>query len=404
LAEHWRQYVLGPEDFLFWQSVESRRGDRFRPENASRLRIGLAVSHTVSLVPGKHEYWVGPVGTAPRTAEYEPLLSAWSLPVLDTLSPTYKFFDCHDVTDVETASELASVVRASHPRVQGGGFDKGRAWRWIPLLTARDDQHQWRGHPGTWLVHADGPFKGGAWVSFGIADAKWYLHDEILNGIKRLAGGIRTGVFILDGGANCYTYFEDQPIRLGVQAFSIGRTPPTNCSARITLMDLDRDELVYDKTWPLSFADQTVQRAEEEWRPTRWPAKGYRCSVELGTDEGMLDRVEHEAHVWRPKEHKQFVTVENGALMLDGKRWRAHGINYMPSHASLWKTAILRYWLGGARKTPRSSTRLAYVRDLGFKLGQHLRYHESRTIRTCWTCCGDGEPVAHATFAARARR
>ena len=387
LAEHWRQYVLGPEDFLFWQSVESRRRDRFLPENASRLRIGLAVSHTVSLVPGKHEYWVGPVGTAPRTAEYEPLLSAWSLPVLDTLSPTYKFFDCHNVAHIEIGADLemhdslplAKVVRASHPRVQGGGFDKGRAWRWVPLLTARDAQHQWRGHPGTLLVHADGPFKGGAWVSFGIADADWYLHDEILNGIGQLAGGMRTGVFILDGGANYYTYFEGQPIRLGVQAFSIGRTLPTNCSARITLMDLDRDELVYDKTWPLSFADQTVQRAEEEWRPTRWPAKGYRCSVELGTDQGMLDRVEHEVHVWRPKEHKQFVTVEDGALMLDGKRWRAHGINYMPSSGIAMEDGrFFEHWLGRRSYDPAIIDRdLAHVRDLGFNSVSIFVYHES---------------------------
>ena len=60
----------------------------------------------------------------------------------------------------------------------------------------------------------------------------------------------------------------------------------------------------------------------------------FRAIAELTEDGEVIDRVEHEVHVWCPNEPKRFMTVEDGEFMLDGKRWRAHGVNYMPSSAS----------------------------------------------------------------------
>ena len=169
LDEEWKQYVLAPEDFRYWQS-NAKRGhasDRFNPARAAGLAIGLAFSHT-GPVGGRHEYRVGPFGTATADSEFAELVGAFSVPALDTLAPGYKFFECHDVARLERVAgwpaeypkslPLAEHIRAPHPRPRGAGFDKGRAWRYIPLIEAESVDGQWRGAPATMLVHADGPF------------------------------------------------------------------------------------------------------------------------------------------------------------------------------------------------------------------------------------------------------
>ena len=102
LTSQWRRYVLTPDDFHFWQSVPNRgqAGDRFRPENAVRMFVGLSQSHTAHSA-GRHEYWVGPFGTAPNTPVYEQFATTESPPQLDTLWPPFKLFDCTGVASLD---------------------------------------------------------------------------------------------------------------------------------------------------------------------------------------------------------------------------------------------------------------------------------------------------------------
>jgi hypothetical protein len=96
LGPEWRQYVLKPSDFKYWTSVEGRggRGDSFKPENAITLSFGLAFSHT-GFEEGRHEFWVGPVGTAESMPGVGSTLEAFDFPAMDVLCPSYKFFDVH---------------------------------------------------------------------------------------------------------------------------------------------------------------------------------------------------------------------------------------------------------------------------------------------------------------------
>ncbi|NLE61253.1 MAG: hypothetical protein GX616_23130, partial [Planctomycetes bacterium] len=212
LTTQWRRYVLTPDDFRFWQSVPHRgkAGDRFRPENAVRVFVGLSQSHTGHSA-GRHEYWVGPFGTAPNTPVYEQFATTESPPQLDTLWPSFKLFDCTGVASLTARADqlfvtpagfaVPQVTRSPHPRPRAVGIDKERKWRWIPLLEARNADGQWRGTPATLLVHVDGEFKGGIWASFGIGDAQWYRQPAVLDLIGEVARTIRQGLFIIEGGA-----------------------------------------------------------------------------------------------------------------------------------------------------------------------------------------------------------
>ncbi|HET6454083.1 MAG TPA: hypothetical protein VFI02_06725, partial [Armatimonadota bacterium] len=245
LTPEWRQYVLTPDDFTYWISIPNRggRGDHLHPENAASMSIGLAHTHTTTIGSGRFEYWVGPFGTSAMTPELQEYLSATVPPALDTLSPGYKFLDCSDVRSLKTRTDQAivgqadfpipAVVRSSHPRPRGAGFDKGRDWRWIPLIEARTSAGEWRGTPVTMMVHASGPYKGGVWASFGIGDMDWYKSPAVLSMIGQIAGRMRHGVLLLEGGTRHYTYFEDQTVSGGARIVNL--SPERRTDSRVTI-------------------------------------------------------------------------------------------------------------------------------------------------------------------------
>ncbi len=378
LFPEWRQYVLAPDDFLYWESIPTRgrRGDCFKPENAVKLSVGVAHSHTGRL-SGRREYWVAAIGTAPSTPEYEELASALSPPPLEILSPRYKFFDCHAVKDLRTRSDqaiLASAafpvppeIRSPHPRASGAGFEKGRAWRFAPLIEARTADGEWRGAPAALLVHADGAYKGGIWASFGVGDAEWYRSPGVRKAIGQIIRRMRHGVFLVDGGTNFYTYFDGQDVRLGVRAVHLGGGRREGLIARVVLTDAASGREVVSRQWPLALSPDQEATVADTWKPSEWPEQGFRVSAEIRDGGEVIDRVVHEAHVWRPRPTRNFVAIRDGDFLLDGHRWRAHGVNYMPSSGVATEdAAYFEYWLNARSYDPEVIERdLRHIRDLG---------------------------------------
>jgi len=344
LAPEWRQYVLTPDDFKYWISNPARggSGDHFRPENAEGMGVGLAHTHTTTVGTGRFEYWVGPFGTAKMTPDYEQLLEATVPPALDTLSPGYKLFDVHDAATLVVRDDqaiigdekipLPKVIRSPHPRPKGGGFEKGRDWRWIPLVEVRSADGDWRGTPVTLTVHTSGPYKGGIWASFGIGDADWYKSPGALHMVRQIAEKMRNGVFIVDGGTNFYTYFEDQEFKTGARVVNLSRDRHQDVRVRVRVMgEMERGMHGTDQLWLPDVKPGEEKTVSGTWKPNKWPENGFMATAELEEYGEVIDRVTHEVHVWKPKKVREFVTIKDGEFMLGGRRWRAHGVNYMPS-------------------------------------------------------------------------
>lgn len=386
LYPEWRQFVLTPEDFKYWNSTPNRgfRGDRFKPENAVRMSVGMAHTHMGGSVLGRHEYWVSTFGTAQMTPEYEEMLGAFDPPRLDILSPGYKFFDSTGVASLKVRDDqailadvklpLAQVIRSPHPRPGGGGLNKGRSWRYIPLVQAETGEGEWRGTPVTMVANTDGPYKGSVWASFAIGDIEWYKTGEALGIVRQIAAKMREGAFILDAGANFYTYFEDQDITLGVNAANLGKTTRT-ARARITLVES------VPETKPVGLPDSHTINIEMKpaepgettgdsvtFTPKKWPEGGYIATSELILDGKVVDKVRHEVNVFRPKKTKHFVTIKDGEFMLDGKRWRAHGINYMPSSGIATEDGeYFEHYIGARSYDPEIIQRdIDHMKDLGY--------------------------------------
>lgn len=362
LAESWQQYRLIPEDFKFWESVPGRADGVLNPQNVDMIAFTIAYTHTGHLT-GAHRFWVAQVGTAPLGEDHRELLSDTPAPALEALSPGYKFYGMSGVASLAAAADqpvlaqqqfpLPGALLGMHPRPEASGFDKGRPWRWMPLLEARAEDGDLRGYPAVMMIHGEGDFTGGIWASYAIGDTGWYLTEAGTGALRQTLERMRTPVYFLDGGANYYTYFEDQEIRLGATVVNTESSLQDHLNLTLEVLAPD-DSTVYAVSWStLTLPGSSRAVFEDSWKPETWPEGGYRVRARLNRGDTLLDTASHEIQCWRPKMNPSFVTVEKGNFMLDGERWRPHGINYMPSSGigiEWWK--YFEQWIGAAAYHP----------------------------------------------------
>lgn len=349
LSKEWRRYVLPPEAFKFWESVPSRRSDRLHPENAITCTVGVAMSHT-GPNPQPGHYWATGIGTSIRTPELEQEMALdGELPAIEMLCPGYQFFPISDAATLEGKSiktAASGAVYSVQPRPSGGGFDKGRGFRWQPLLTARSKSGAWRGTPAAMRINTDGEYKGSVWAAFGLADNKLYRNPQVLSLIRETARKMADPVYLIDGGSNFHTYLEGQTITLGATVANLGANAG-DVSVKLSLIDKATKAVVFSHASQLSIAPASDGKREQSFSPDQWPVHGYTAKAELIKAGKVVDSVENEVSLWRLSETKSFVTARDGEFRRDGKLWRAVGVNYMPSSGiALADYEAFELWLG----------------------------------------------------------
>jgi len=362
ITEEWQRFMLVPEDFKFWESVPTRAGGVLNPANVNMIAFTLAYTHTGHL-QGAHHFLVAQVGTAPLQAEYLEILGDVKPPALDTISPGYKLFETGEMASIVPAGDqtiistkeipLPAAARGMHPRPEASGFDKGRPWRWLPLLEARSATGELRGHVAAMTINTDGPYKNSVWASFGIEDTAWYLSEGGRAVIRAVLDRMKLPIYFLDAGADRYTYFEDQTVTLGAQV--VKTDVIENIPMRLALRVTNPDGTVVSDN-PLDIISPEVGepvRLETQWKPAGWPDTGFTVKAELYFGDRLLDRATHQIFCWKPKAEPAFVTAQDGGFLLKGERWRPHGVNYMPSSGIgvEWQQ-YFEQWLGAAAYHP----------------------------------------------------
>lgn len=435
LTPQWRRYRLTPADFHPWDVSAERAKAGFHPENAIRLVVGLAFTHT-GQIRGPQQYWLAGVGTEAITAEDSSnSKTAPVIPALETIAPNYKFSPTSPgtvrlVTSPETAlvssarwenQEVGDLqIASSPPRATGAGFRKGRSWRWQPLMIAREaSSGQWRGVPGTLVVHKpDGgaPFAGGTWASFAIGNPEFYQQEATQKLIGEIARRIRTGLFLMEGGADSYTLLPGQKVQLGATlANTSAQAHPV--TVRITIAKTPGDAPLWEQSWNLEIpARSSATTSAVEWTPPSgsFPEGGYVVTTELregkaatpsnanssvkgGTNNtsnankgkptgtsrapasptkptppalpAAIDRVQHRLYLWTPPTTPAFITIgSDGHFHRSGALWRAYGVNYTPSSGIAQEDeGLYQRWMDPAAYDQETVERdLYHIEELGF--------------------------------------
>jgi hypothetical protein len=118
---------------------------------------------------------------------------------------------------------------------------------------------------------------------------------------------------------------------------------------------------------------------EEQLTERGWPAEGLEVTVELRRDGELVDRLAHPLGVWRPKARPSFIEARDGGLWLEGQRWKAHGVNYMPSSGiAQADLEQFEHWLGRGAYDPMVIDRdLARIRAMTMNSVSVFIYHRS---------------------------
>lgn len=394
LTEQWRRYVLAPQEFKYWHDnpSEGRGGpdDCFTPERAAKLTLGLSMTHT-PMEAGRHEFWVDEIGVAASPlADVKPP-EPLELAAVETLHPPYKFYTVRDAARLSVSEaqpfvpprelSVPAALRSHHPRPQGTGYNKDRKWRWIPLIEARDDKGEVCGYPACLVMHRAGRFANAMIASFALPP-EVCAGPKVLDLLVALAERLRDGVFLFEGGSEFYAYFQGDAVKLGARALTLGAG--NAAGARAWFVVTGEGGVEFDKTVPLANG-----AAEVEWSPRRFRYRTYKVSCTLlDTQGGTLDALTHPLVVWEPSAEPRYMEARDGDFYLGGRKWYAHGVNYMPSSGmALNDGELFEYWMDGPAYDPVVVERdLARIEAMGMNMVSIFCYYRSIGSRNLLDC------------------
>ncbi len=432
LTPEWKDYALPPAAFKPWQPPPARAGkdDHLRVENAVRLVVGVAQSHT-ALEGKRHEYWLADIGTAANPLGDAPMPGEFAAPHLESLSPGYLFYpirgDAKNAVTIEAvgvsptaerdeANEErgarseervtrskerdASATRSSflaphgfwpvssgdaagslygiHPRPRGVGFKQEREYRWQPLLAARDSANgDYRGAIAALLVHAKGPYAGGVWAAFTPAEREFYRQPVVAKCLQQTLTRMRRGVFLVEGGAEFFTVFPRQSFAVGAQIVNTGKEKAIYVSVVIETKSKDgaKPRVLKQATILVDAGATAVVDGQAML------AKGEDGTVQVTLSRGgeTIDSLSHEIGVWQLKPQPEFVEARDGGLWLGGRPWKAHGVNYMPSSGiGLDNWRHFEQWVGRGAYDPEVIERdLRRIKAMNLNAVSAFVYYDS---------------------------
>lgn len=391
LEESWNYYVLSPNMFKFWEGPAERRGTQFNPENAMQFSFGVAMSHS-PVQPGMQSFWIAGLGVVKKDKAQEIFLNqSIALPKLELLYPDYKFYRSNSVVEVRVLGELLPDLNGEllsiprdfslfHPRPSAGGFNKGRMWRWSPLIEGFGEKMQYRGALSALMVYSEGKHKGSVVASFAIHDPQWYTEETTLRLLKKLAERMRTGIYFLDVGTEFYTYFPEQDIKIGANIVNLASTPQKDVQVEISLYDRNSNVLLRKKVFSdIEVSAQGTSRVEEFLERNTPLPQEIMVESRLHCEGKLLENVVQELNIWKEKERKEFITIKDGDFIYKGERWCPYGVNYMPSSGiGTEDFSYFEFWLGARSYDPKVIQRdLERIADMGMNSISVFLYHQS---------------------------
>jgi len=398
IQPQWASHGLVADDFVYWHDspTGNRRGgsgDRLRFSAVAKLTVGLAFTHT-GMEGGRQEFWIDQLGTA--HSPLADLVAAESLefPPTELLWPSYKCYPTTAADRIRPQAMQALVetpdlpapraLWCPHQRPHGTGFDKNRPWRMVTVTEAVSKEGDFRGPALTLMLQQDAGQAAHGWATLGSDDPTFLTAPPVANAIAALARRMLDGVFLYEGGSEYYTVFPGEPVRLGARVLNIRRGGQANAEVRIRL--LASGEEVFSHQFDVSAqGGQAPVVLETLCSPDRLVAPRYTVVTELVRDQRVIDRLQHELTVWRPKDKPEYVTARDGDFYLRGEKWYPYGVNHMPaSGIGTEDYLFFEHYLSRRAYDPEIFDReLARIKSLGMNMISTFigyDYHADRNL------------------------
>ncbi len=295
--------------------------------------------------------------------------------VMEGIAPTYKIYFVEGAVRFQVESDQPFVHTALSPneperivcpsaRPHGLGYNMDRRNRFIPLVQAMGEGGRAEGRRGAAaffmlsdtrchlpVTNGNRPGSvsattvGSAVASIGLTrqDILSVPGAEAL--LLSMLTALRRGLFLFEGGADCFTCHAGDSARLGAKILNTSQDFKA-VSVRVTVCADGARQVFEAETLAMPRNMTTV---EFPWSPVT--SGVYTAKVELIGQGTVIDTIEHEVQVpaARVAAPSEFVTVQDGEFFLNGKPWPAFGINYWPHYYPGFERED--YWLGWLDKS-----------------------------------------------------
>ncbi|MDH7481283.1 MAG: hypothetical protein QHH26_04795 [Armatimonadota bacterium] len=345
LTTSWKRYALTADLFVHWKGPGGP-DDRFQPQKAVKFKIGFE-NHNLHDREKPAMLWISDVHTMPNPAGNPD----FTQPLLETLSPSYKtyrttgealirtFGSYYDLPSEPALKGPVSVV-CSLPRYRGLGFNKTAPHRWIPQLAVRMADGHIGGAAAALYVQDDEQYCGSIWATLGIDDPDFLAshRQEIVNEVVKLVQRIDQGIFLLAGGTDHASYFEEVPT-VGAVVLNLG-----SLQRQVSVECKIADDPEYSKAKPAKpplYAKKSLFLSEKRniievgSFPNLAPGF-YVVTTSLYVDGKLIDQIRQPFSIVesKPVDKNEIVTIKGDQFIYKGKPWYSLGINYRPIYVA----------------------------------------------------------------------
>ena len=325
LSTQWRDYVLLPTDFSYWQDSTSvgRGGPGDRPDLGSMDRILIGVSGEIVKDGGDYTFWIDDIRIAddPLAASriQTECMNTRVCRIQDAMWPTQEqigvFDPSHPLKDAVTARPLACMGMKTPPTedlrgpfegmaavgvlsTQGHGFGPDSS-RIVPIIESFDGHGRPRGALGSLMFQFSGYYRGSAWGFFGVDNQDLFSEDRpgmlsLLPAMARVLIG-RLFLFGTEAQYNCYRAGES--MRLLTNVANFGREP-RQCRVEVRVREQGGRAAIATFDKQLTVQPKTIEAVEFAWKAPERGADFYEISSLL-TGPGDFDGETNAVVVWR---------------------------------------------------------------------------------------------------------
>ena len=396
--QEWTPHGLVADDFAYWHDspTGNRRGgadDRLQFSAVAKITVGLAFTHT-GMEGGRHEFWIDRFGFAQSPLAAWVASQALEFPPTELLWPSYKCYPTTDVRRIRPHAMQALIetpdlplpqsLWCPHQRPHGTGFDKNRPWRMVTVTEAVSGSGDFRGPALTLMLQQAAGQAAHGWATLGSDDPVFLTAPPVADSLAALARRMLDGVFLYEGGSEYYTVFPGEPVRLGARVVNIRRRRQASAEVRIRLLASGCE--VFAQTFDaLVQGGEAPLVLEARCGADRLASPGYTVVTELVRDQRVIDRLQHDLSVWRPKDQPEYVTARDGDFYLRGQKWYPYGVNHMPaSGIGTEDYLFFEHYLSRRAYDPEIFDReLARIKSLGMNMISTFigyDYHADRNL------------------------
>ncbi len=188
---------------------------------------------------------------------------------------------------------------------------------------------------------------------------------------------MKRGLFLSEGGSEFFTVFVGQHFKAGARVVNFGKQTISNVQVLVELLDskgVARRTVLQSE---IALAPGEMKVVERDGLSRDNGDAGV--SARLITGGMLIDGLRHDLGVWEPPTKPHYIEARDGGFWLDGKPWKVHGVNYMPSSGiGLANGHYFENWLGRGAYDPEVVERdLRRVKAMNLNAVSVFIHHES---------------------------